>query len=176
MTAILRNEQLVQTATERDFDALFLAHYDRVYGILFRLLGSRAEAEDAAQEVFLRLYQQPPAQTKNVAGWLYRVATNIGHNTIRSRKRRWSWQRWLVSTEQAPAPDALLESEESRAAVRDALAQLKPQQAQLLLLRHMGMSYAEIAESLKLNPNSVGKLLSRASRAFQAAYQRINEV
>ena len=171
MTAILRDEQLVTAEHKQDFDVLFLEHYDRVYGILYRLLGNRAEAEDVAQEVFLRLYQKPPDLDGNVAGWLYRVATNAGYNAIRSRKRRWSWQRWLVQREHAPSPSELLESEEKRAAVRETLAQLKPQQAQLLLLRHMGMSYTEIAQALEINPASVGKLLSRASVAFQTAYQ-----
>lgn len=156
------------------FDALFLTHYDRVYGLLYRLVGTRDEAEDLAQEVFLKLHERPDIQEQgNVGAWLYRVATNAGYNAIRGRKRRWSWQRWLVHTDSLPTPDALLERAEEQAAVRDALAQLKPQQAQLLLLRHMGLSYAEVAAACDLNPNSVGKQLARASQAFRSAYSLI---
>lgn len=176
MTAILRHEQLLNPVADdvvketSNFDALFLAHYDRVYGILYRLVGTRAEAEDLAQEVFLKLYQQPNVQQGNVGAWLYRVATNSGYNAIRSRKRRWSWQKWLVNNESAPSAETLLNKTEEQAAVRDTLAQLKPQQAQLLLLRHIGLSYAEIAESCEMNHNSVGKQLARATQAFRTAY------
>ena len=176
MTAIFRHAQRVEDqADERaeawgDFDALFLAHYDRVYGILYRLVGTRDEAEDLAQDVFLKLYQQPAVQQGNVGAWLYRVATNHGYNAIRSRKRRWQWQRWLVQRDNAPSAETLLDQAEEQAAVRATLAQLKPQQAQLLLLRHIGLSYAEIAASCQINVNSVGKQLARASQAFRTMY------
>ena len=170
MTVVLPSEQLIESERGDAFDALFLAHYDRVYGILYRLLGTRAEAEDIAQEVFLKLYQLPPAKQVNVSAWLYRVATNAGYNAIRGRKRRWQWQTWLVDSAEMPTPGQLLERDETCTAVRDALAKLKPQQAQLLLLRHMGMSYAELADACEMNAASVGKQLSRAGEAFRKAY------
>jgi RNA polymerase sigma-70 factor, ECF subfamily len=63
------------------FEMLFYQHYDRVYGLLFRLVGNRAEAEDLAQEVFLKLYRHAEgkrffAQRRehNIGAWLYRGA------------------------------------------------------------------------------------------------------
>src|SRR5512146_1682420 len=70
------------------FEDLFLQHWDRVYGVLFRLTGDRAEAEDLALDTFLRLWQRPPVQDQTLAGWLYRVATNLGYNALRSAVRR----------------------------------------------------------------------------------------
>lgn len=156
-----------------DFEQLFATHYDRVYGLLFRLLGTRAEAEDVAQEVFLKLYQQPDVQRRgNVAAWLYRVATNAGYNAVRGRRRQLERNRYLVAADMPETPDATVVQAEEIASVRAALAQLRPEQGQLLLLRQMGLSYAELAKACDLNPNSVGKTLSRATEAFRAAYER----
>ncbi len=172
MNATLQTAQQIHEASEpQSFETIFLAHYDRVYGILYRLLGSRDEAEDAAQEVFLKLYQRPPSADANVGAWLYRVATNTGYNVIRGRKRRWQWQRWLVPAGDAPSPADLLEDDQRRDAVRTTLAQLKPRQAQLLLLRHMGLSYQELAEACDIKPASVGKQLARATEAFRAHWK-----
>lgn len=153
------------------FDEIFLEQYDRVYGILYRLVGTRDEAEDLAQEVFLKLHQKPPRSRDNVAGWLYRVATNMGYNAIRSRKRRWSWQRWLVPQGVGDDPADTVADNETSVAVRSALAKLPPKQGQLLLLRQMGLSYAELADVCDINPASVGKQLSRATAKFRAVYE-----
>ena len=156
-----------------DFDTIFLDHYDRVYGILYRLVGNRGEAEDLTQEVFLKLYQQPPRQREtNISAWLYRVATNQGYNALRSRKRRWQRDTHLLQDGIGSDPHDEVVNREEVAAVREALAQLKPEQGQLLILRQMGLSYTELADACHINPNSVGKQLSRASQAFRAAYLR----
>jgi DNA-directed RNA polymerase specialized sigma24 family protein len=72
------------------FESAFLRHHGRVHGLLRRLLGSDEAAEDAAQEVFLRLYRQdaPPADDEGLGRWLTRVATNVGLNILRSDRRR----------------------------------------------------------------------------------------
>ncbi|MCB8943759.1 MAG: sigma-70 family RNA polymerase sigma factor [Ardenticatenaceae bacterium] len=161
------------------FDTLFYRHYDRVYGLLFRLVGNRVEAEDITQEVFLKLYNHAFAKKvfkrnreHNIGAWLYRVATNMGYNHIRGRKRRWTRNVWLVpSPDDVPRPDAEVERLEAKTAVRQALARLPQRQTQLLLLRQMGLSYAECAEACDVAPGSVGTLLARASEAFRKAYQ-----
>ena len=163
------------------FDTLFYRYYNRVYGILFRLVGNRSEAEDLTQEVFLKLYENPPRQKRDhhIGAWLYRVATNSGYNFIRGRKRLWQRNVWLVpgadrseSSPELDNPAQKIESAETKAQVREALAQLKPQQGQLLLLRQMGLSYAELAEACEIAPSSVGTLLARAGKAFQQVYEK----
>jgi RNA polymerase sigma-70 factor (ECF subfamily) len=161
------------------FETLFYRHYDRVYGLLFRLLGNRVEAEDVAQEVFLKLYQRPlqkgfiGRQEHNVGAWLYRVATNMGYNHIRSRKRWWQRNMVLVpdAADAVPDPAERAAQQETRLRVRRALAQLPQRDTQLLLLRQMGFSYAELAEACEIAPGSVGTLLSRAAEAFRKVYQ-----
>ncbi len=160
------------------FEALFQRHYERVYGLLFRLLGNRAEAEDITQEVFLQLYQRPPTgnhqrDEHNLSAWLYRVATNMGYNAIRGRQRQWQRNTVLVPPEQDPQGDPAQQvaAQEEVTAVRHTLAQLPPRDGQLLLLRQMDFSYAEIAAICEINPNSVGTLLARAARAFKELYK-----
>lgn len=161
------------------FETLFHRHYDRVYGLLFRLVGNRGEAEDLAQELFLKLYRQPLSGDRehNVSAWLYRAATNMGYNALRSRKRRWQRNLLLVPdhSDAGSDPADRLAARETAAAVRAALAQLPERQVQLLLLRQMGLSYAELAGACGVAPGSVGTLLSRAAEAFRRAYLTIDD-
>lgn len=176
------DETLLQQATAGNtaaFDALFHRHYDRVYGLLFRLVGNRDEAEELLQEVFLRLYQRPPqraSEPHNLGAWLYRVAMNTGYNAIRTRKRQWQRNRVLVppASDPAPQPEQQVVLDETTAQVRHALSQLQPAQAQLLLLRQMGLSYAELAEACDIKASSVGTMLSRAARAFKRIYTAVS--
>ena len=159
----------------RSFETLFYRHYDRVYGLLFRLIGNRQEAEDVTQEVFIRLYRQPfeGQREHNLSAWLYRVATNMGYNHIRGRKRRWSRNRLLVpdASEKQGDPAEEVSAAETRAKVRAALVQLSERQTQLLLMRQMGFSYAELADCIGVAPGSVGTLLARAADAFRVAFK-----
>lgn len=161
-----------------DFDALFLAHYDGIYRILFRIVGSREEAEDLAQETFLRLHHHRFSEERehNVRAWLYRVATNLAYNALRSRQRRQQRQEvaafhGTAMSDHAPNPADVAERQAERETVRRVLATLQPRQARLLLLRHAGLSYRELAEALDVAPGSIGTLLARAKAAFEAAYR-----
>jgi RNA polymerase sigma-70 factor (ECF subfamily) len=177
MSALSDNVLLQQMRGDTaSFETLFYRHYDRVYGLLFRLLGNRAEAEDVTQEVFLQLYMKPPGKRleQNVSAWLYRVATNKGYNHIRGQNRLWQRNRVLVPdvTEDSPDPADVVSQEETITAVRKALARLPQRQTQMLLLRQMGLSYIELAEICNVKPGSVGNLLARAGQAFREAYQK----
>jgi RNA polymerase sigma-70 factor (ECF subfamily) len=178
----LTDNMLLERIVQGDiasFETLFYRHYDRIYGLLFRLLGNRVEAEDVTQEVFLKLYRQPlkkrlaGKQEHNVSAWLYRVATNMGYNHIRGRKRRWQRNVLLVpdSTDALPDPAETAVQKETRLRVRAALSKLPERETQLLLLRQMGFSYAELAEACDVAPGSVGTLLSRAANAFRKVYE-----
>lgn len=161
---------------EASFEELFVRHYDRVYGLLFRLVGTRHEAEDLAQEVFLRLYNRPLARADNVSGWLYRVAMNVGYNALRAESRlRRREQASVDPSDEADAPsaEASASTRETQREVRAALAKLPPRSAQLLLMRQMGFSYRELADAVGVAPGSVGTLLNRAGKAFRKAYREV---
>lgn len=177
LTALADNTlmQRVARGDTASFDTLFLRHYDRVYGILFRLVGNRAEAEDLVQEVFLRLHAHAAngrsRTDDNIAAWLYRVATNMGYNALRARKRQGERDMLLVpDSAGGPSAETVLLQRENERRVRATLARLSERQAQLLVLRQMGLSYAELAAVCEVAPGSVGTLLSRAAAAFRTEY------
>jgi len=171
----------LQTGDEASFEALFLRHYERIYEALFRLLGDRDEAEDIAQQVFLKLYHAPEriqveGDETNLVGWLYRVALNAGYNALRSSRRRATWHeqfflQWLSNSPPA-TPAHLTERRNEQAQVRQILVEMKPREAKLLLLRYSGLSYKELASALEVAPGSIGSLLTRAERAFAKKYRR----
>ena len=161
---------------EADFAALFQEHYHRVLGVARRISGSNAAAEEICAEAFWRLYRGGPqiASAGPVYGWLYRTATRAAIDAHRATQRR--------PQEQIPAafdaedgredPLASLLRREEIAEVRGVLARLDVEKAQILLLRHDGMSYAEIAELMGVRPGSVGTMLARAEAAFCKLYRR----
>jgi RNA polymerase sigma-70 factor (ECF subfamily) len=187
MTMAIKNSRTSSPPLERaepaapgdpgQFEAIFLEHWPRVFGLLRRLVGDDAEAEDLALDTFLRLYQRKPAADGdlNVGGWLHRVATNLGLNAIRGWKRR---QRYELESgkmdlaENHPAsPAEIYAGAEERQRVRAILGQMEPRQAQLLILRHSGQKYQEIAAALNVSHTSIGPLLARAESEFERRYR-----
>lgn len=164
---------------EAKFEALFLEHWAAVYRILRRLVSDPAEAEDLALEAFMRLYRQnqKQAEIQNAGGWLYQVATRLGLNSIRDWKRREQYElaAGRYALEQTPqlSPADILAQEEEHRQVRLVLARMNERQAQLLILRHSGFSYKEIASALNLAPASIGPLLVRAEREFKKQYRTL---
>lgn len=164
-----------------DFDALFLAHYQAVFRLAYRIAGTREEAEDLAQETFLRLHRSPhiwrdQAGGRRVAAWLYRVVTNLAYNCVRGYGRRQRREDTAIGETGEADPADVAERAEVRLAVRQVLRALPERQVQLLLLRSGGLSYKEVAEALNLAPGSVGTLLARAEAAFAKAYERSSPV
>ncbi len=173
---------------ERAFEAVFQEHYAQVYAILFRLTGDRYEADDLAAETFWRLWERPPAQDANLAGWLYRVATRLGYNSLRAGRRREQYEQAAGVVEAAETaraagqlgPVSSPDEDPARAAerriererVRAVLRQMPLRDVQILILRHSGLSYKEIAAVVELSAGSVGTLLSRAETKFEALYRR----
>jgi RNA polymerase sigma-70 factor (ECF subfamily) len=164
-------------ADSSDFEAAFLEQWSRVYRVLFHLLGDKAEAEDLALETFWQLYRKPPAKVENLNGWLYRVAVNLGFNALRAKKRRARYEEQAGSlaleANQPAEPEDELERAERRREVQLVLAQMKPRSAKLLVLRHSGLSYSDLAAVIKVKPTSVGKLLARAEDEFEMKYRQM---
>lgn len=161
------------------FETVFLTHWPRVYGVLVRLLGDPAEAEDLALETFWRLHQNPPRESTNLVGWLCRVALNLGYNAIRGLKRRRAYEEQAghEALEQnfEPSPEQTLEQWQTQERVRAILQEMPSREAQLLLLRHSGFAYKEIAAALNVAPASIGTLLARAEAEFERRW-RLNNV
>ncbi len=163
--------------TEPGFEAIFLDHYARVLGILTRLVGDRSHAEELANEVFWKLSRQPSKTlfADNIGGWLYRTATHVGIDALRSSSRRKQYETAAVRCEQSersgPLDDVL--RRENRGRVQTILSSMKPAQAQILLMRAGGASYKELAAALGVAAGGVGTLLNRAESEFRKRYVKI---
>ena len=163
------------TATE-PFDELFLSHYTVLVRLLARMLGDYARAEDLANEAFLKLYRHPKLNIAqgNLGGWLYRTAMNLGIDFMRaaSRRNRYETAAARSETKHHTEENGLQQvlRRETQHRVRSVLAALKPVHAQALFLRVCGYSYKELADSLALDPGSVGTLLIRAEAEFEKHY------
>ncbi|HTV55822.1 MAG TPA: sigma-70 family RNA polymerase sigma factor [Terriglobia bacterium] len=165
---------------EEAFRNAFVEHYDRVAGILYRLVGDRARAEELTNDVFWRLYQQQIILEPegNLGGWLYRTATHLGIDALRAAARRKQYEqaaaRFLAESARQSDPLKEILQEEMRQRVRAVLASLRPVHAKLLILRASGFSYKELAEVLKVKAGSVGAMLIRAEAAFRNCYLRLH--
>ena len=174
MTLPKSNKVTLKSKEVTDFEALFQEHWNRLCGVLFRLVGDWDEAQDLALDTYEQLYRRPPKDNTNLSGWLYRVATNRGLNALRARERRARYEqkagRLTLEEDQPEDPADVLERKQEQAQVRITLGLMKPRSAQLLILRHSGLSYAEIASAIEVSPNSIGTLLARAEREFEEQY------
>jgi RNA polymerase sigma-70 factor (ECF subfamily) len=175
----VRDEVGARSGSQERFTEVFRDRYRELHGLAYRLLGDHGEAEDVAQETFLRLDGQAVLDRPDdeVAAWLRRVCLNTAYNRLRGRRRTSARLERAGLADRAddeadtgatPLLD-VLRAEQQRA-VRQALAALPERQRAALLLRHAGYSYAEIAATLDLAVGSVGVLLARGERAFRQAY------
>jgi RNA polymerase sigma-70 factor (ECF subfamily) len=156
-----------------DFEECFHGHYPRIARAIARIVGDTGRAEEIAVEVFWKLWRTPQAHGANAGGWLYRTAVRLGLNDLRGRERRVRYESQAGAPAAAPTPEELHAAEQEREQVRRVLAAIEPRDAELLLLRHQGFSYAELAEALDVKPASIGTLLGRAQQAFRKEYLRI---
>ena len=157
------------------FERLFLQEYPKVVAIAYRVLADRPAAEDVAQEVFLKFHRSQSPDSERASGWLHSAAVHSALNVIRGERRR--AQRETAHARdaaQTPAasPERLVEEAEQRREVRRALSRLPQRSAALLMLRHSGLSYAEVATALGIRVGNVGTLLRRAEDALRKEVNR----
>lgn len=172
--ALLRQ---VSQGNEQAFAKLLQRHQDRVYRLALRLLRQTQEAEDAAQEVFLKAYQNAGrfTPTSTVAAWLNRITANHCLNLLRSRnvKKEVSWEDmsspsgskedFAVLADESSNPLNLVTGKECAAQIKQALAGLPENQRQALVLKRFGdFSYQEIGDILGLSASAVDGLIKRA--------------
>ena len=155
-------------AVRDDLDAVFRRHYHLVVGVAARVLGSRDQAEDVAQDVFLS-FGRSSVPVGEARGWLCVAAAHTALNLLRSGRRRVAREEAASAADGAVVFDIAetVVSLEERTRVRSALAGLPPKQAVALVLRHSGLSYADVAAALDLSPTSVGTTVRRAESALR---------
>lgn len=182
------DEQLVARAQVGDrvaFDLLVRKYQYKVIKLVSRYVAP-ADAPDVAQEAFLKAYRALKGFKGNSAfyTWLYRISINTAKNFLVARSRRPASQDIDVADAEVlgygdrfseqDTPEALLESEEVRDALIDAIRELPSDLRTAIMLRELeGMSYEQIAESMEC---PVGTVRSRIFRARAAIDERLRSL
>ncbi len=163
----------VRDGDEDAFRQIVEGYKDSILGLCIRYLGNQEDAEEVAQDVFIRLHKaassyEPRAK---LSTYLYRIAVNLSLNRIRDRKwnrlvpwdvhRKYEEKNPMISA--AHSPDQLLEQKEKQEMVRKVIDTLPPnQKTALLLKRFQGLSYEEIARVMDCSISAVESRLHRA--------------
>jgi RNA polymerase sigma-70 factor, ECF subfamily len=167
----------VQRGDPGAFPQLVERYWTRVFGVFFRRLGDREEAEDLTQDVFLRLYRsrtryEPRAK---FATWLFHITQNVARNALRSRRRRPCIRLGAVAgddegtflegllLDRGEAPSRPLERAELAGLVRTAVSGLADRQRTALELHQFeNHTYTEVAAEMDMSPKAAKSLLYRA--------------
>jgi RNA polymerase sigma-70 factor (ECF subfamily) len=165
-----------QTGDEMAFQELVERNHTRVIGLIYRFINDASDAEDLAQEVFLRIYRARATYkpTAKFSTWMFRITANVSLNALRSRANR----RDDVSIDQVAEgsesprsvpdldghqPDHHLNQQELHEKVQEAIKALpEKQQIAVVLNKYEGMSYADIARTIGCSTMAVKSLLARA--------------
>jgi len=164
-----------QRGDERAFSIIVRTYEQPVYNYVLRLTGDRSLAEDLTQEVFLRVFQGLPGFSlrSRFTTWLFQVTKNRVLDELRALERR---PKAVVALEDIPpleVVDAPVERAEAIDAVWRAVELLNPDLKMALLLRDIvGLSYAEIAETLEITLATVKWRIYKAREEVQTALQR----
>ena len=176
--------QIVERVLSGDvnaFETLVLEYEKSVYGITQRMTGNAEDAADMTQETFIKAYNS----LSNFRGdskfsvWLYRIATNVCLDFLRSKNRKPTVSLSVEDDEgeesqmdiadESQSPETLLERGLTRDAVRRGLKALNEEYRQILLLREIqGLSYEEIAQALNLEVGTVKSRIFRARKKLCA--------
>ena len=173
---------LVQRAQKGDsaaFEDIVRANEATVYRLALRQLGNREDAEDAAQEVFLKAYTGLASfrGDSKLSVWLYRITGNVCTDMLRRRRETVSLSQEndegepleLELPDERFDPAALTERKDLRERIGAALNALPPEAREILLLRELGgASYDEIAETLGLDLGTVKSRIFRARKKLCA--------
>lgn len=187
-------EKLVERLKRRDeaaFNELIRLYEGKIFRLVFRMIGDRAEAEDLAQEVFVTVFKSIDGfrGDSKLSTWMYRVATNHCKNRIKYLSRRARGQKkefdeiadreaiesaTMATSAQVPRPDDLAQARQMEGMIQTALAELDDAQRQLVVLRDVqNLTYDEIQ---KLTGLAEGTVKSRLHRARLALQKRVVEL
>jgi len=161
------------------FDELVLRHKDNIFNLCYRFLGDYHEANDSAQDVFIKVYRSLKKFRfqSSFSTWLYRVAVNTCKNRIKSLDYRFKKRMRRLDShdptngsnpslefaDESPSPMAELEKKERSLLVQKAVESLPGSKRTMIILRHIeGLSYDEISDITGCNLGTVKSKLARA--------------
>jgi len=160
------------------FEELVMTYQHRVFGVALRMLGNPAEAEEVAQEAFVRAHRALGEfrGDAKLSTWLYAITSRLCLNRLATGERRMARQgedALLRLSDAGPRPDAALERRELEAALGRAIAELPEDRRIVVVLRDVeGLSYEEIAQVLELTLGTVRSRLHRARADLKEKLER----
>ncbi|WP_068775991.1 sigma-70 family RNA polymerase sigma factor [Paenibacillus sp. FJAT-26967] len=158
------------------FQTVFYEHYPSVRRKLLGLVRSEAAADDLAQDVFIKLYRNPPEDPASLGAWLHRVLTRTAYDymdKLARERRLLNKQEQTYEAVSPPSGEETVLRNMDQQEVRDWLEELSERDRQVLLLRYSGYSYLEIAEELHVRPPLVGTMLNRATARLRQTAARV---
>ncbi len=166
--------RLVQTGDQQAYTRLLDRHLDRVHAYIFRMTNNRADAEDIAQETFLRVWRRArtfqPGRVRFTT-WLHRIAHNLCVDAFRKRRDTVDTKIDAMA-DGAPTADELSAAEERRRAVHAGIAALpERQRSALVLCQLQGRSNREAAEIIGVSVHALESLIARARRTLKTRLQ-----
>ena len=180
----------IKTGDEAALGEFIEAHRHRIVGAIAKMLGDESDAEDIAQQVFVRVWKSAPRwqPTAKVTTWLYKITRNLVFNEVRRRKRHpvQSLDATLASDDGArprqfadpgvKAADTALLDDEMQAAIQSAIDALpEVQRMAVILRRYDDVPYEEIGEILDLSVPAVKSVLFRARTDLREKLRRYLE-
>ena len=142
------------------FDRIVAGHRPRVLRVAYRLLGRWEDAQDAAQEVFLRLLQHLDRIDGDPTGWLYRVTVNVCHDQHRHQRPA---VELAERADPSPGPEAALEQEERKRLLMLGLQSLTPRERAAVVLRDIeGLDTKTVADLLGVEEGTIRSQISMA--------------
>lgn len=168
-----------QAGEKEAFDKLVLRYQDRVFHMCLRFLADYDEANDSAQEVFVKVYVSLKRFRGDAAfsTWLYRIVVNTCKNKMKSFRYRFRSKTVSLGgaheqekgdgavdiADDAASPVDCMETREKEMLIQHAIDTLPVSQKTVIVLRHMeGLSYEQIAEATGFNPGTVKSKIARA--------------
>ena len=167
------------------FGEIVLRYQDKIYNLCRHMLGNAADAEDAAQDVFLKAYQALPKFQPEASfyTWLYRIATN----TCIDYKKKPIFESLFGDSGEgerlvhdratdAPSPEKLYQSKQIDKALQESLGKLSPKLRAIIILKEIEeLSYEEIADALEISMGTVKSRIARAREELQRLMQKFRE-
>ena len=151
------------------FERFFREHYQAVVRIAYGIVQDAQAAQDVAQDVFISALGRfpEPEASEHAPAWVRVAAAHAGLNAVRGERRRDRRQQLSPPAPPPVGPEETVLDRESRTQVRQALSRLPRRSATVLVLRHSGLSYAEVADAMNVKVGHVGTMLRRAEAALR---------